>query len=62
MCSAFSMPEVNSASISLIWEKSVDVMELEFSFACISLAFSRTDLLLRMVLNVVYISQHFLYL
>ena len=56
------MPEVNSASISLIWEKSADVMELEFSFACISLAFSRTDLLLRMVLNVVYISQHFLYL
>ena len=49
MRSAFSMPEVNSISSSLIWEKSTDVMELKFIFACISLAFSRIDLLLRVV-------------
>ena len=49
MRSAFSMPEVKSSSSSLIWEKSVDVMELVFILACRSLAFSGTDLLLRMV-------------
>ena len=49
MRSAFSMPKVNSSSISLIWEKSVDVMKLVFIFACRNLAFSRTDFLLRMV-------------
>ena len=40
-----SMSEVNSSSSSLIWERSVDVMELVFSSACRRLAFSRTDLL-----------------
>ena len=49
MRSAFSMPEVNSVLSSLICEKSVDVMELEFSFACIRLSFLSTYLLLRMV-------------
>ena len=43
------MPEVKSSSSSLIWEKSVDVMELIFILACRSLAFSGTYLLLRMV-------------
>ena len=56
------MPKVNSSSISLIWEKSVDVMKLVFIFACRNLAFSRTDLLLRMVSNVVYILKCFSYL
>ena len=43
------MPEVNTLSSSLIREKSLDVMGLVFIFACRSLDFSRTDLLLRIV-------------
>ena len=48
MRSAFNMPDVNRASSSLICLKSLDVIEFVFSFACRSVAFSRTNLLVLM--------------
>ena len=47
MFSAFSIPEINSSSSSLICEKTLAVIELLVCLVWRSLAFFRTDLLLR---------------
>ena len=51
MCSVFNIPDVNRASSSLICLKSLDVIEFVFSFACRSVAFSRTIFLVTMALR-----------